>query len=80
MVVQVAVATDTTLSQGVIFKLVGERAFTDSKWTVVTDISFNQADSTFITLTRWLTQASIMDKPVNYSKEEQGARFHHKPT
>lgn len=42
------------LSRGFIVKAEGERAFTDSEWVVVTDITFRQPAAIITRLKEWL--------------------------
>ncbi len=48
---------------GVIFQSLGERFFSDSEWTVVTDISFDHGDKMTKELKRSLTEKSILPTP-----------------
>jgi cell division septum initiation protein DivIVA len=48
---------------GVIFQSLGERSFSNSEWTVVTDTSFDHGDKMTKELKRWLTEKSILPTP-----------------
>jgi hypothetical protein len=42
-------------SHGVLFQSIGEHFFSDSEWVIATDFTFQQADTTIVELTDWLT-------------------------
>lgn len=52
------------LSDGVLFKKEGEITFSDSAWTVATDISFNQVERVFEALEDCLTNKVLNVVPV----------------
>lgn len=70
---RLAIASDITLSNGVIFKAKKTRGFTGPEWVLMSGITFEQTDGVAAEFKDWLRQKSTMPDDV---KPSEIAKFH----
>ncbi len=72
-ILQLAQSKELLLSQGVIFKLEGEKTFSDSEWVIVTDINLVKTQNLMSNLADWLRLKAEVPR---IRSKANGTRFH----